>query len=356
MQTLPAGGVMRSVRAGEARVKHAIAGFEGQVSIAAINGPEAVVLSGEEKAVAEVVKRLEAEGLKTKALTVSHAFHSPLMAPMLAEYETLARGVSLSAPKIPLISCVDSASFSVEAATSDYWVRQVRDPVRFTDAMAALKAQNITTYIEIGPHPVLLGMGRLCLPDEEGLWLASLRKDADAWQTLLGSVAQLYVQGADINWEDFNAPYAYQGVAIPTYPFRRKRYWIDTPIQTDSEPKSVPTERSTFSRLLETEDIDSLADLMQRTANLSPEEAAVLPKVFRALSSQLQREGAEKAYCDNMYEVVWRERLHPENEQPKAAAGHWVVFTDRLGGRRVQRHIGTIPPQPSGAISPQAVL
>jgi len=354
MQALPAGGVMRSVRAGEARVKDAIAGFEDQVSIAAINGPESVVLSGDGKVVTEVVKRLESDGLKTKALTVSHAFHSPLMAPMLAEYETLARGVSLSAPKIPLISCVDGASFSVEAATSDYWVRQVRAPVRFTDATAALKAQNITTYIEIGPHPVLLGMGRLCLPDEEGLWLASLRKDANAWQTLLGSVAQLYVQGVDINWEDFNAPYAYQRVAIPTYPFRRKRYWIDTSIQTGSEPKSVPIERSTFSRLLETGDIDSLVDLMQRTANLSPEEAAVLPKVLRALSSQLQSEGAEKTYCDNMYEVVWRKQppseiadcglrvaeengrfsirnLKSEIRNPQIAAGHWVVFTDNGG-------------------------
>jgi acyl transferase domain-containing protein len=227
MQALPPGGVMASVMADEARVREAMAGREDRVAVAALNAPGQVVISGDGVAVAEVTARLEATGVKTKTLTVSHAFHSPLMKPMLAEYERLVRQTRFSPPSIRFVSCVDSALSGVELTQPEYWLRNVIDPVRFVAGMEALAAEKVNACVEVGPHPVLLGMGRQCAPDDDGIeWLPSLRKDGDGWQTLLGSVARLYARGAAIDWRSFDAPYARRRLSVPTYAFTEKEYWL----------------------------------------------------------------------------------------------------------------------------------
>src|SRR6185295_5363846 len=139
MQALPAGGVMTSVMADEARVLAAIEGAHESVAIAAVNAPGQVVISGAGAAVAEISARLTADGIKTKALTVSHAFHSPLMRPMLAEFERVVREIRFSAPRVPLVSCVDGV-FAPETMTRpEYWLRQVMEPVRFASGMKTLE-------------------------------------------------------------------------------------------------------------------------------------------------------------------------------------------------------------------------
>jgi FkbH-like protein len=231
MQALPPGGGMTSVMAPEARVLGAIAGLEDRVAIAAINGPEQIVMSGDADAVAAVASRFEADGVKTRALVVSHAFHSPLMAPMLADYEAVLRRIRFREPRVVFVGCVPGKLADTEVTQPEYWLRNVMAPVRFADAMRALDALGAGAFVEAGPQPVLLGMGRQCLPaaaDEDSgrLWLPSIRKDGDAWPVVLGSLGRLYVAGAPIDWAGFHAPFAGRRVSLPAYPFGGRRYWI----------------------------------------------------------------------------------------------------------------------------------
>ncbi|AOX00475.1 hypothetical protein BJP34_14335 [Moorena producens PAL-8-15-08-1] len=234
MQQLPAGGKMVSLLASEERVKKAIADYSSQegykkpaVSIAAINGPESIVISGDTEAIAAICSKLEAGGVKTKQLQVSHAFHSPLMEPMLAEFETVAKQVTYSQPKIPLISNVTGQKVGDEITAPEYWVEHIRQPVRFAESMQTLHEQGYELFLEIGPKPILLGMGRQCVPDDVGVWLPSLRPGVEEWEQMLSSLGKLYVKGLKVDWSGFDKDYAAQKVALPTYPFQRERYWIE---------------------------------------------------------------------------------------------------------------------------------
>ena len=227
MQALPSGGKMAAIRADEERVMSELANVDAPVSVAALNGPQHTVISGDGKAVDEMVARFEADGIKATMLKVSHAFHSPLIEPMLEEYTSVYRSIRPSMPKIPVISCVDGRPFELSADIDKYWTNQVRLPVRFTDAMAELDRQGTTVYLEVGPHPVLLGMGSLCLPYEDRIWLPSLRRDASGPATLAESLAKLYAHGCEVDWENVTPSSRAKKVALPTYPFRHRNYWID---------------------------------------------------------------------------------------------------------------------------------
>ncbi|NEO52095.1 MAG: DUF423 domain-containing protein [Okeania sp. SIO3B5] len=235
MQQLPSGGEMVSVMASESTVsrlleahKKEIALAKPAVGIAAINGPESTVISGDSVAVRGVINDLEAKGIKTKKLEVSHAFHSPLMEPMLGEFEAIANQLTYNQPKIPIISNVTGTKADKTIASPQYWVNHVRKPVRFAQGMETLHQQGYETFIEVGPKPVLLGMGRQCLPGNVGVWLPSLRPGVNEWQQMLLSLGKLYVKGAKIDWSGFDSDYSRQKVALPTYPFQRERYWVET--------------------------------------------------------------------------------------------------------------------------------
>ncbi|WP_226594987.1 acyltransferase domain-containing protein, partial [Microseira wollei] len=196
------------------------------VALAAINGPESVVISGASAALATICQKLEAQGVKTKRLQVSHAFHSPLMTPMLAEFEQLANHVTYNQPRIPLVSNVTGKLAKENIATGQYWVNHVLQTVRFANSIETLAELGYEVFLEIGPKPILLGMGRECLPESEGLWLPSLRPLVDSWQAMLSSLGQLYVAGVKVDWAGFDRDYLRTKVALPTYPFQRQRYWV----------------------------------------------------------------------------------------------------------------------------------
>ncbi|AOY83395.1 type I polyketide synthase [Moorena producens JHB] len=228
MQQLPSGGEMVSVMASESKIRELITPYTEKVAIAAINGPESVVISGEAEAIAAIVHKLESDGVKTKRLQVSHAFHSPLMEPILAEFEALAKQITYHQPKIPLISNVTGTKVDNSIATANYWVNHIRQPVKFAASMATLHQQGSEIFLEIGAKPILLGMGRQCLPEDSGTWLPSLRPGVDEWQQILSSLGQLYIRGAQIDWSGFDRDYSPQKVVLPTYPFQRERYWVET--------------------------------------------------------------------------------------------------------------------------------
>ena len=237
MQALPAGGKMLAVLASESEIQQAIASYAEQVNIAAINAPNSIVISGVDSAIAAIHKTLEAKEIKTKFLQVSHAFHSHLMEPMLQEFAQIASEISYHQPKIPLVSNVtgDHAvprlgrdRVGNEITTPEYWVNHVRKPVRFFQGMKQLEKESCNIFLEIGSKPILLGMGRQFLAIEDSIWLPSLHPDKDDWQQILSSLGQLYVAGQTIDWLNFDKHYLRRKLNLPTYPFQRKRYWIET--------------------------------------------------------------------------------------------------------------------------------
>ncbi|MEG4836966.1 type I polyketide synthase [Microcoleus sp. B9-D4] len=247
MQALPQDGEMVALLASESQALVAIAPYSTYVSIAAINAPNSVVISGQRKAINAICATLEASGIKTKKLNVSHAFHSPLMEPMLGEFERVARQVNFSSPKIKLISNVTGTLATLEITTPEYWCRHIRQPVRFARCIESLEEQEINVFVEMGAKPILLGMARQCLPEHLGLWLPSLHPDQEDWQELLSSLAQLYVHGVPIDWVGFNLDYTRRRVPLPTYPFQRQRYWVEAPNDKETQALAL-TNNLTSSR------------------------------------------------------------------------------------------------------------
>ncbi|MET0237506.1 MAG: type I polyketide synthase [Kibdelosporangium sp.] len=209
MQALPAGGAMVAIQATEAQITPLLT---AQVSIAAVNGPSSVVIAGDETEVLTLANRFE----KSKRLRVSHAFHSPLMEPMLAEFRRAIAAIGFEPPKIPLISDMGSV---------DYWVRHVRDTVRFADGVRFLSSIGVTRFLEIGPDAVLTGMAQQSV--EGAVFAPSMRRDRPEVATLLTAVSQMYVAGASVDWPAYFA--GARRVDLPTYPFQRQRFWMDPP-------------------------------------------------------------------------------------------------------------------------------
>ena len=204
MQALPENGGMISIMADEARVSKVIEPWVNEVSIAAINGPASVVISGASQALNRIVSELESDCVKTRKLSVSHAFHSPLMNPILKDFEKILRSVTFSNPRISLVSNVTGELTPGELTNPDYWLRHLLEPVRFADGMTTLYDNGYRIFLEVGPKPVLSGMGCQIIPDEKCLWLPSLRDSEEDWKQLLESLSKLYVHGVDIDWIGFD--------------------------------------------------------------------------------------------------------------------------------------------------------
>jgi len=292
MQQLPSGGEMVSVMASESKMSSLIAAYTDKVSLAAINGPEAVVISGTAQVITEICSQLESDGVKTKRLKVSHAFHSPLMEPVLADFEAVAKQLTYNKPQIPLISNVTGVLADKAISTASYWVNHLRQPVRFAQGMETLHKQGYEVFLEIGPKPVLLGMGRQCLPETERIFLPSIRPNVDEWQQILSSLGQLYVQGVKVDWSRFYQKYVHQKLLLPTYPFQRQRYWVETAKNGHQRNSLVASEETSnqFFHLSNEVEIEAVAQKLKETGNFSTEQLQLLPDILRALAQEEQQQ------------------------------------------------------------------
>ena len=230
MQALPPGGAMAAVFATEEEITAVLRGRSDQLAIAAVNAPDNVVISGAAVAVDQVLAELSGRGVRSRILNVSHAFHSPLMDPVLDDFTAAAERVKLSAPRIGLASNVTGRLVgSDEITTAAYWRRHLRGAVRFAAGVDSLRAAGVDVFVEIGPTPALLGLVRRGAADRDVATLPSLRPGRGDWQQMLESLAALHVAGADVDWAAFDRPWGRRRLSLPTYPFQRERYWVEGP-------------------------------------------------------------------------------------------------------------------------------
>ncbi|MFI0980981.1 type I polyketide synthase [Streptomyces sp. NPDC021093] len=236
MQALPDGGAMVALDAAEEDVLPVAAEFAGQVAVASVNGPRSVVISGARSAVLAVAAGFEVRGRRAVRLRVSHAFHSPLVDPMLDEFLDVARKLTFRPPRIPIVSTVTGRpADAAELCSPEYWARHARLPVRFADAVRRLADDGVSAYLELGPGPALTAAATDCLADafHGGAVLAVATRGTEYEpKTLLSAVSRLHVAGADVDWATVYAGSGARRVDLPTYAFQRRRYWLDVPRPT----------------------------------------------------------------------------------------------------------------------------
>ncbi len=228
MQSVSQSGEMATVFGSAEHVAQVIKPYLDRVSIAAINGPESVVISGEKAALQAVIDQLKGDHIRARRLQVTTASHSPLMDPLLDAFMQTAREVTYHAPQVDLVSGLTGKLAGSEIAKAEYWRRHMRETVQFYPAMQTLHELGYRLFVEIGPAPNLLEMGQRCISIENSQWLPSLRPGHGDWQQMLTSLGALYANGLEIDWLGFDQAYPRQRLSLPTYPFQRERYWIQT--------------------------------------------------------------------------------------------------------------------------------
>jgi acyl transferase domain-containing protein len=223
MQALPEGGAMIAIAATEAEVAAALAGRDGQLSIAAVNGPASVVISGDAETVEKVAGGFAARGVQIKRLRVSHAFHSHRMEPVLAELGQVAARLEYGAPRVPWAGALTGEL--VTSPEPGYWIRQAREPVRFAGAVATLAAGGISVFLEIGPDGTLSALGPAAVDrvQDGTVFVPVLRPGQPAAQAMTGALARAHVAGVEVDWSAVLG--RGERVELPTYAFQHRRFW-----------------------------------------------------------------------------------------------------------------------------------
>jgi acyl transferase domain-containing protein len=249
MGQLPSGGTMLAIAATPEQVQRWVEGKENEVTIATVNGPHAVVVSGRAEAVAEICEIAQTAGRQVKELEVSHAFHSPLMDPILDELTQAASLMRISSPRIPIISNT-SGEFFGEEIKPDYWSNHVRNAVLFHKGMQNIIDSGCTLILEVGPHPALTPIVATSFESSNLKTIPTLRKDKKDSGNLLGALATLFVNGLQLKFDHLFASPFHQRVSLPLYPFQHEKFVIDLEGVLDLPPDAYPLSVSTDSEEL----------------------------------------------------------------------------------------------------------
>ncbi|MFE5852610.1 type I polyketide synthase, partial [Streptomyces sp. NPDC056500] len=335
MGALPADGAMVSVRAGEEEVRSllpdrsapahgsAVENRSAPVDVAAINGATSTVISGDREAVLEVARELEARGRKTRRLKVSHAFHSPHIDPMLEEFERVAGTLSYGRPTVPVVSNVTGRMAGEEMRTPEYWVQHARAAVRFHDGMRALRQWGVTRCLELGPDGALTAMAPDCPGGEPEVPVRAValgRRGRPEVESVVAGVSQAYAWGVSVSWPSMFGGDGARRVELPTYPFERRRYWLDAPPRdavAEIAANQAGAGENRFWRAVESGDAGSLADALGTGSDISLR--AALP----ALSALRAGDRVRAAMNDWRYRVVWRPVPADGSLRPE---GDWAVL------------------------------
>ncbi|GLX41901.1 hypothetical protein Sros01_79730 [Streptomyces roseochromogenus] len=339
MQALPAGGVMIAVQASEAEVLPLLT---DRVSIAAVNGPTSVVVAGDEDAAVKVAEAFPDR--KTKRLTVSHAFHSPHMDGMLDGFRKVAEGITFAVPRIPVVSNLTGALVSEEMGSAEFWVRHVREAVRFLDGVRVLEAAGVTTYLELGPDGVLSALAQDCVTEDAALFAPLLRKGRAEAEALAGALAQAHTRGVTVDWTAFYAGSGARRVDLPTYAFQPVRYWPEPTAPHGVAPAAGAGSEvdARFWEVVERADLTAFAD------EFAVDGEQPFRSVLPALAAWRRDRQAQAEADALLYRVSWQPFAGRDRG---ALTGTWLVavpaaqaedpwvraLTDRIGaeGARV---------------------
>nr|WP_257231509.1 type I polyketide synthase [Streptomyces sp. Rer75] len=323
MQALPSGGAMAAIEATEAEVAGILHGLPDseRAAVAAVNGPTAVVISGDEDAVERVMGAARERGRRVSRLRVSHAFHSPLMEPMVAEFAEIAASVTYRQPTLPAVSTVTGEPVGEKDwANPDYWVGQVQQPVRFHDAIEATTGeQGADRLLEIGPDPVLTALTRSGTDSAAPAFsVAALRKGHAEAETVLTAVAELFVRGAKVDWAAVFAGTGAERVDLPTYAFQRRRFWLRdrTTQRATRTDVALGGAEAGFWNLVEQGDVASLA------GQLGVDAGTPLDTVLPMLSTWRKRQREQSALSGWRYGVVWKQMTVPSAGR---LSGTWLL-------------------------------
>ncbi|WP_335984362.1 SDR family NAD(P)-dependent oxidoreductase, partial [Streptomyces sp. CA2R106] len=320
MQELPSGGAMASIKAPEAEVVASFAEVTGAVAVAAVNGPDSVVVSGAVEAVDALVELWRERGHRVRPLRVSHAFHSPAMDPVLAELEAVADGIGLSRPEVMWAGALTGELVSEPEA--GYWPGQVRQAVRFADAVAALAREGVTVFLEVGPDGSLSSLGPDAVAVVEGVEPAFVplqRRTDEGVTDLATGLARAFVEGAPVDWKRV-LPAATQ-VELPTYAFRHQRFWpegvlrLGPPAAAGGDGASTPAEVQFWAAVEE-------GDLAQVADTLAVEDEEQLRTLLPALASWRRRELDRSLTANWRYRTSWTAVSEPD---AAVLSGTWLV-------------------------------
>jgi acyl transferase domain-containing protein/acyl carrier protein len=344
MQALPAGGVMVALGATEAEVLPLLT--EG-VAIAAVNGPQSVVISGDAEAVDVVVGALPER--RSKRLPVSHGFHSSLMDPMLGKFEAVVQDLRFLEPEIPVVSNLTGELATPEQLCSpEYWVRHVRESVRFADGVSTLVDAGVGAFFELGPDGVLCAMAAEVAAD--AVVVPVLRKDAVEESAALTALGRLHVSGVEVDWAGFFAGTGGRRVDLPTYAFQPERFWPDTRGASAPRGAADPVDDE-FWAAVEGEDVESLATELEL-------DTAVVTSLVPALAAWRRRRHDQSVEDAWRYQELWKplaiEAVEADETGLAGVDGSWLVVVpaglDGLDGLDPEWVAGVV-----GALGPDAV-
>ncbi|MFD4322535.1 type I polyketide synthase, partial [Streptomyces sp. NPDC058548] len=344
MQALPEGGAMLAVQATEAEARARISDT-ASVSLAAVNGPESVVLAGDEAEVLRIGEEFTHLGRKTSRLRVSHAFHSPLMEPMLDDFRAVVSGLSYAAPRIPLVSNVTGEPATAELVRDpEYWVRHVREAVRFSDGVRALRATGASAFLEVGPDGVLTALAQQSLDGENDgdcVVVPALRKQADEEHALVTTLARLHVTGVRIDWARLFDGTGARRAELPTYAFQHDRYWPrPAPLSGDvSSAGLMPAEHPLLGAAVPLADSDGLLFTSRLSTRIHPwlldHRVDGTAHVPATAFLELAVKAGDQVGCGHIAGLTLAEPLPIGGAAPEPAVQVWTGAPDDSGARTV---------------------
>ncbi len=324
MQQLPKNGGMASINCSVETAIHFLAPYKQQLSIASINGSCNTVITGEQTVLKKVCTQLEENGFKVHFLKVSHAFHSPLMNPIIKEFIEYAQTFKFNSPKIPIISNLTGNVAKDEITTPKYWADHILQPVQFYRSLNTIAKKGETVLLEIGPKTTLISLSQQAELENLKGFFASIRPNIDDQKQMFLTAAELYKIGYKIDWQGFYNKRLFEKTILPKYPFQGKSFWVET-----DNIKITPDINHDLFYYLKTGQFDAITNLLKDSEQLSEQHFKYLPDILQSLSNTLQ----ENKEISNINKLYYTTNWHKKtlSIEKNIANENYLIFADEKG-------------------------